>query len=289
MYSKRNFAANSKIWSGNFNSHFSEILTKVREFGFDGVEIPVEAAEIERTRLIMSLSEEDAAERKLVPIITASGTSSADPSSEDVEIRRRGVKHIKDSIDLCVDLGGSLVCGPLYTVVGVLRYMSEAERRQKFVCISDSLQQASEYAKARDVKIAIEPLCRYDTEIINTVAQSMDLINMIGSENLGLLLDTFQMNIEEKSIYGAIIAAGSKLFHFHACENDRGTPGTGSVPWNAVAQALAEVKYAGWISIESFTPFEKDFSSRMRVWRSLAPSQDHIAKEGLAFLKNLFS
>ena len=117
----------------------------------------------------------------------------------------------------------------------------------------------------------------------------MELIEMIDQENVGVLLDTFHLNVEEKSLLDAITTAGEKLFHFHACENDRGTPGSGHIDWDIVAKALDQIDYKGWIGVESFTPFDKQFSFAMKVWRKLEPSQDEIASKGLYFLKSKLS
>ena len=106
---------------------------------------------------------------------------------------------------------------------------------------------------------------------------------------MGILLDTFHINIEEKSIADAVRITGNKLFHFHACENDRGAPGSGLVDWMTVRKALEELKYTNWISIESFVPDRGDFSTAMNVWRHFEPNQDDIAANGLAFLKKLFA
>ena len=111
----------------------------------------------------------------------------------------------------------------------------------------------------------------------------------IGEENIGLLLDTFHMNIEEKSIEKAIDTAGDKLFHFHACENDRGTPGTGLIGWKDVKKGLKNVGYQDWISIESFVPFHGQFSSAMNIWRRIEEEQDEIATGGLSYLRSLLS
>jgi len=97
------------------------------------------------------------------------------------------------------------------------------------------------------------------------------------------------MNIEQKSIGDAIRAAGPQLVHLHSCENDRGTPGSGNVDWNGVAQALKDINYDGPVVIESFTPDVKSIAKAAAIWRPLADSSDSLASEGLAFLRGLLS
>jgi D-psicose/D-tagatose/L-ribulose 3-epimerase len=103
------------------------------------------------------------------------------------------------------------------------------------------------------------------------------------------MLDTFHMNIEEKSLGDAIRAVGPRLQHVHACENDRGAPGSGNVTWEAVAKALKEIHYDGPVVIESFTPEVKSIARAVSIWRPLAASQDALAADGLAFLKHLLA
>jgi D-psicose/D-tagatose/L-ribulose 3-epimerase len=103
------------------------------------------------------------------------------------------------------------------------------------------------------------------------------------------MLDTFHMNIEEKSLGDAIRAVGPRLKHVHTCENDRGAPGSGHVAWNEVAQALQDIHYDGPLVIESFTSNVQSIARAAAIWRNLAPSQDALASDGLKFLKSLLS
>ena len=112
---------------------------------------------------------------------------------------------------------------------------------------------------------------------------------MVDSPRVGVMIDTFHANIEEKSLGKAIETAGPYLVHVHANENDRGTPGSGHVPWNEVAAALKKVNYSGALVIESFTTTVKEIARAAAIWRPLAPNQDMLATEGLAFLKKLMA
>jgi D-psicose/D-tagatose/L-ribulose 3-epimerase len=103
------------------------------------------------------------------------------------------------------------------------------------------------------------------------------------------MLDTFHMNIEERALGDAIRAAGKRLCHVHACENDRGAPGSGHVPWADVAAALRDIGYDGPVVIESFTSKVKSIARAAAIWRSFAATQDDLARDGLAFLKELLA
>ncbi len=118
--------------------------------------------------------------------------------------------------------------------------------------------------------------------------QGLLLIGEIGADNVGLLLDTFHMNIEEKDIPAAIRRAAGHIVEFHACSNDRGTPGQDHLPWRAIAGALRAAKYDGPLVIEAFTPEIREIAKAVSIWRPLAPSQDALAADGLKHLRATF-
>ncbi len=147
----------------------------------------------------------------------------------------------------------------------------------------------ADYADGKGINLAMEILNRFETDMLNIVAQGLKFIGDVGRENVGFHLDTFHMHLEEKSSPEAIRMAGNKIFHFHACENDRGVPGTGQVHWHEIASALMSVDYQGPVVIESFTSQVKEIARAVNIWREIAPSQDAIAEQGLHFLQTLFA
>jgi len=254
--------------------------------GFDGIEIPMLIQSLDTSRILDWLGSN---KRRLERVVIGGGSTEMDISSLELSKLNEGMKYVRNCIEACDTLDGSLVCGPLYSAVGDLKYLSEPERKKIYVRVAQSFRQLGRIASDRGIRIALEPLCRYDTSLVNTVSDGMKMVELIDLENVGLLLDTFHMNIEEKSFEDGFQMAGEKLFHFHACENDRGTPGSGLINWGEVALSLNELNYQGMISIESFTPFEKEFATSMCVWRKLEENQDQIAIKGLKFLKSKLS
>jgi D-psicose/D-tagatose/L-ribulose 3-epimerase len=150
-----------------------------------------------------------------------------------------------------------------------------------------NLQPVVDYAGERGVRLGIEPLNRFETSLINTAEQVMEVVESIDSPAAGVMLDTFHMNIEEKSPAEAIRSVGSRLVHFHACGTDRGTPGADHTDWTAIADALRETGYDGAMVIESFTSENQAIATAASIWRPLAAEQDEIAVEGLRFLRGL--
>ena len=151
------------------------------------------------------------------------------------------------------------------------------------------LRPLAAYAGDHGVRLAMEALNRFETDLINVVEQGLAMVEAIGSPHVGLHLDTFHMHLEERNSGEAIRQAGERLYHFHACENDRGVPGRGQVRWPAVAAALGDVGYDGFVVIESFTPTVTSIARAVCIWRDVAPDQDTIAREGLGFLRKMLA
>ncbi len=281
----RRFAINTWVWSPDL-ANFQELADKARKMGFDGIEIPTSQDTVDVAALKDALN----AGRKLTPLVVLGGRPDANIASKDLAISRNGIELVKNRVQICTELGGSLVAGPLYATPRKNVYLTDAERSATLKRVAEAFKEIALFAKDRSVNVALEPVCRYDTYLINTAKQGRELIEMIGEDNIGLLLDIFHLNIEEKSFYEAILTAGDKLFHFHACDNDRGTVGSGSVVrWDDVRRGLDGINYDKWIAIESFTPYDKDFATARQTWRKLATNQDEIASKGLKFLRRVLA
>jgi D-psicose/D-tagatose/L-ribulose 3-epimerase len=278
------FGASTFIWVSPFSNKTLGLVKKVREMGFDIIEICIEdPATIDVSRINDVLKEND-----LKATICGAFGPDRDASSDDRNIRVNAVKYLEACIDAARGVGSPVVAGPMYSAVGKTRLLSPDERAKQWSLAVETLKPVADYAGQRGVQLAIEPLNRFETDFINTVEQGLDLVGRVGASNVGLLVDTFHMNIEEKDIPAAIRKAGSKVFHFHSCENDRGTPGTGHVEWKEVASALREINYQGPVVIEAFTTEITEIARAVSLWRSLAPSQDSLAQEGLRFLQKIF-
>jgi D-psicose/D-tagatose/L-ribulose 3-epimerase len=197
------------------------------------------------------------------------------------------MNYVRHCIEAAKTIGATNVIGPIYSAVGRTWQSTEDERRRDTDLLVEQLKQLSKYAADHGVVLCVEPLNRFETSFINLAEQAIEVVDRVGSPACGILLDTFHMNIEERSIGDAIRAAGPRLKHLHSCENDRGAPGSGHVPWNEVAAALTDVGYDGPVVIESFTSKVKTIARAAAIWRSFAPTQDALASDGLAFLRGL--
>ena len=271
------------LWASPFGDDRLDLAGHARELGFDVLEIAVE----EPSRLTPEMLRDAAEEASIAVSVCGAFGPERDVSHEDAALRRLGVDYLKTCVDVAQVVGSPHVAGPMYSTTGKTRLLADDERDRQRRWAAESLREVAEYAGERSVSLAIEPLNRFETDLVNTVEQGLDLCDRIAMPNVGLLLDTFHMNIEERSIPAAIRATGDRLLHLHACENDRGTPGTGHVDWNGVAAALEEVGFDRQVVIESFTTGIEQIARAASVWRPLAESPDAIASDGLAFLRRL--
>lgn len=278
------FGANTFIWTSPFATDKDlGLLPHVRALGFDLIEIAVEEpALVDAARLKAAL-----AETGLGAIVCGAFGPDRNLASADPALRQNADRYVRALIELAADVGSPVVAGPMYSSVGKERLATAEERAGEWQRAVSGLRALAEVAGARGVRLAIEPLNRFETDMINVVEQGMALIADAGSPHLGLHLDTFHMHLEEKDPGAAIRRAGDRLFHLHACENDRGVPGSGQVRWPEIAEGLAAIGYDGAVVIESFTPAVQSIARAVCIWREIAPSQDAIAADGLAFLRTL--
>ncbi|MBV8473182.1 MAG: sugar phosphate isomerase/epimerase [Hyphomicrobiales bacterium] len=279
------FGASTFIWVSPFGGDSIDLIDKVKGFRFDLIEICIEQPEtIEVERIRERLRRAD-----IKALVCGAFGPDRDMSSEDAAVRANAADYLKTCIDIAHALESPTVSGPMYAGVGNTKMRDASERRAQWDRAVSTLAPIADYAAERGVKLAIEPLNRFETDLVNTVEQGLSLIDDIGKANVGLLLDTFHMNIEEKSIPAALRKAGQRIFEFHACSSDRGTPGEDHLPWSDIVAALKAVDYQGPIVIEAFTPAIKEIARAVSLWRPLAASEDILARDGLAHLQRVFA
>jgi D-psicose/D-tagatose/L-ribulose 3-epimerase len=273
------YGVHAFIWTADFDTACLPLLPRIKEGGFDGVELPLfrprtfPAAEIRR-----GLSSHGLECTFSVVMVDDLNTI-----SEDADIRSRTRAYLGDCIRAAADTGSKLMVGPLYAPVGYLpgRRRTADEWSRAVECF----QELGPLAERHDVTLALEPLNRFETYFLNTVEDGVRLCEEVNHPRVGMLVDTFHANIEEKDIGAAYRRAARHLKHVHTCENDRGIPGTGHVEWREVFAALCEARYDGWLTIESFGFALGGISAAASIWRDLAATPDAIAFEGVRFLK----
>lgn len=273
------FGVNTFIWSESFDRSNLPLLPKVKSWGFDGVEVPLfRPAEFAAGDIRKGL-EANGLECTVCSVLL-DGLSLI---SEDASVRTRTRAHMKEVVKAAADAGATVVAGPLYSPVGYLPGRRRNADEWKWAV--EGHQSLGETLASHGVTMAIEPLNRFETFFLNTAADAARLSSEINHPNVGVLFDTFHANIEEKDIAAGYRTVGRHLKHVHACENDRGIPGSGHVEWTSVFQALREVRYDGWLTIESFGFALPNLSAAAAIWRDIEATPESIAVEGVKFLK----
>ncbi len=255
------------------------IIDRAKELGLDFIEIPLMVLEDFDTKAVS-----ERLKKVGLAIVTSTVISEdTDITSNNSDIRAKGVEYLKACVKATYDVGGTSLSGVIYSQHSKATRDRPTEKTWEYS--AECLKEVAQYAKTLGVLIGLEPVNRYETYLVNTCEQALKLIDMIDEDNLRIHLDTYHMNIEEKSFYEATKLAGDKLIHYHLCENDRGIPGTGLVDWDGIFKALSEINYQGYAALESFV----DMSDNMNtwVWRQLAPSGDVLIRKGAAFIRNM--
>ncbi len=279
------YAINTFLWASPFQTKDLGLVQKGKDLGFDVVEIPIES----ETDIDYDKAAEAFQKAGVACSLCAVVGAGRDPSHEDEAVQKGAISYLKHCVDAAVKLKASHLVGPIYAAVGRQWQATPEQRKRDLERCAKNLKVVARYAEDRGVTLALEPLNRFETSFINLTEQALELMRMIDSPRMKVMMDTFHANIEEKSLGKAIELAGRDLVHLHANENDRGTPGTGHVPWVEVAAALKKIGFAGTLAIESFSTEVKEIARAAAVWRPLAPTQDGLARDGLVFLKKLMA
>jgi D-psicose/D-tagatose/L-ribulose 3-epimerase len=280
----RALGVNTWVWTSPLtDARLPDLLSHIADLGFDAVELPLEGpGDLDGTATSAVL-----AATGLTPYVVGAMA----PGRDLVATTAATVATTQDYLRACVDfaaaIGAGSVCGPFYAATGRTWRMSPAERAAAYDEWRTHLAPVVEHAAACGVRIGIEPLNRYETSLVNTVDQALEALGPLLGPHLGLALDTYHLNIEERSSADAVRRAGPDLVHLQVCGSDRGAPGGDQTDWTALLAALDEVGYAGPLNIESFTPDNAAIAVAASVWRPLASSPDDLARDGLAFLRAL--
>jgi D-psicose/D-tagatose/L-ribulose 3-epimerase len=279
------YGMNTLLFEARFTNDAVVNFPKFKESGFDGVEIALQ----ERGDIDTALVSDKLAENNLVCsslcALMGEQTDLRGPARESIE---SGKGYIRDLVDTAVEIGAEVIVGPLYSAVGRAEMVSAQQRKEDWRLVKEGLKEVCGYAEDKGIYLALEPLNRFETDFINICSDAIKMIDEVNSPMLKIHLDTFHMNIEEKSSADAIRAAGDLLYLIHTSENDRGAPGTGQVDWKGIAKAVKDINYDKWVVIESFTPEVEIIARAASIWRQTEKDGWALAGKGLKYIKGLF-
>jgi D-psicose/D-tagatose/L-ribulose 3-epimerase len=265
--------------------HFP-LFTRMKRAGMDFVELLVP----EEGELDPAAAGAAARAAGLFVALAARVNLQRDLASEDAAAHAAGIAYLKRCADIAAAMGARIVGGPLYGAPLVFAArapapIDDARRAARVARVVAGLREAGAHAARCGVTLAVEPLNRFETDFCNTARQAVELVAAVDSPAVGVMLDTFHMNLEEDDLPQAIRAAGRHLVHFQANENHRGFLGTGHLDWPAICRALGDVRYEGPITLEPFRRTDDRLSVPLAQWRPPARDEDADLAHSAAFLR----
>lgn len=267
------------FWEKNWDADHIKYIKKASEIGFDVLEFQAQPLlEMSKERMKELV---DAANTYGIELTYSLGLDpNYDVSSPDEKIRLGGVKYLQDIVERIGFMGGTLLSGVSYAGWGTPSYVVNDKRP----LVENSLKSMREIIKTAEnngVTYCVEAVNRFESCIINTAQEALDYVAEVDSPNIGVLLDTYHMNIEEKSLGDAIRLVGDKLTSFHTGENNRTAPGRGHIDWDEVFSALADINYKNRIVSEPFVMMGGEVGRDIKVWRDLVDNatEEDIDKE----------
>jgi D-psicose/D-tagatose/L-ribulose 3-epimerase len=268
-------------WTSEWDDSQLGLIERCSRLGLDLIEIPL---------MRLDLCNPDAIRRECERLGIGVCTSTVLDEATDLTAstqaeRKAGVEYLKECVEATARMGGKTFSGVIYSAISKKSDSRPGARQWKHS--AQGLKAVCRHAQDHGITVGIEPVNRYETYLINTCEQALELIDMIDEPNAAVHLDTYHMNIEEKDFYETTKLAGSRLCHYHLCENDRGIPGTGLVDWDGIFRALGELDYTGNAALESFVEVSDNMREATCVWRDLAPSGDLLVAQGASMIRGM--
>lgn len=275
---------NTQIWVAGFGAEDVGLISKAASMGFDEIEMsfgPTAERPFPTADVRAALGETG-----LRSTLCGALTADMDITSGDEVHATAALTFFEHALSTAAEIGAEVFCGPLYAPLFRRRMLSFEARARERRNAARVLARVGALAEQAGVHVALEPINRYETDLINVVDDALKVVEEAGSAFVGLHLDTFHMNLEEQDSASAITRAGRHLRHVHISESDRGVPGTGQVHWAEVRAALADIDYAGLIVVEGFNPGVPELANNANIWREFAADADDYARSSLAFMRD---
>ncbi|MCA9088383.1 MAG: sugar phosphate isomerase/epimerase [Planctomycetaceae bacterium] len=274
------YGLNLLLWTASVDETHFPLLEQIKGWGYDGVELPVFDMNLETfTKVGAKLSE-----LGLGSTAVTVCTKEENPIDPDPAVRAAGLARLKKATDMVAAAGATHLLGPIHSALG--EFTGKGRTEEEWKRGQEILAQAADYAQQQNVTLVVEYLNRFECYFLNCAEDAARFTREVNHPNLKMMYDTFHANIEEKCPKTAIKACADQMVHVHISENDRSTPGEGGVNWDSNFEGLKEVGYDGWMVIEAFGLALPDLAAATRIWRKMFPSEEHLATQGLKFMKS---
>ena len=267
------------LWTGHVTTEHTPLFKALKKTGYDGVELPLFEGTPDHYARLGGILEKIGLERTTVSVLGAGHN----PLSPDKAQQKAAVERAQWAIDCTAALGAPILAGPMHSEIGYFSGSgATAAEHKRGVAFH---RQAGDHAARKNVRFAVEALNRFECYFLNTMQQLSDHLDEVDHPAIKGMYDTFHANIEEKDPVAAIKTIKKHMIHVHICANDRGTPGTGHIPWEATYKALRSVKYDGWLTIEAFGRAIPALAAATRVWRDFFPTKESVYRDGYKAMK----
>ena len=273
------YGMNLLLWTGEMNDEMIPVVESLKEMGYDGVELPLFAYDLDLHKKWGERLDAIGLERTIVTI----RNEEDNPISSDPAVRALGVAKNKEALDNAAAVGAQSLVGPYHSALGIFSGAGPTVDEWKWGV--DSMRQVAEHAGSVGVMLGVECLNRFETYLLNTHSDAARFVREVNHPNCRMMYDTFHSNIEEKNIAEAIRSCQDVLTHVHISENDRSTPGSGNVNWQENFNTLMEVGYDGWMVVEAFGLALPEIAAATKIWRRMYDSEEQLARDALAFMK----
>ncbi len=272
------YGMNLLLWGGEVTDEMLPTMEKLKEMGFDGVELPLFNLDLDYAKLGQQLT-------GLGLECTAVTVRNVEdnPISEDAAVRTAGIELSKRTLDCCAAAGVQTLCGPYHSALG--HFSGAGPTADEWKWGVESMHAVAEHAGSVGVKLGVEALNRFECYFLNAHADAARFARDVNHPACGIMYDTFHSNIEEKDIVGTLTEIKNELCHIHISENDRSTPGAGNVNWEKNFTGISQIGYDGWMVIEAFGLALPELAAATRIWRRMFDDELELARQGLAFMK----
>jgi D-psicose/D-tagatose/L-ribulose 3-epimerase len=270
------FGVHAFVWNGSWDNDIAvDTIQKTARAGFDMLEVP-----------LLHPDEFDGLKTKR--LLKENGLRAVGSLALPKEVHlpfypEKALGFLKQAVDCVEAIEGDALCGCVYCNLGTLTGKPPT-KQERDLCVN-VLGELAHYAKARGIRIGVEPVNRYETYLYNVGEDTVELIKTIGADNMFVHFDTYHMVIEEKGFSGPIKQAGPLCQYIHLSESGRGVPGEGNVDWDDVFAGLKAVNYTGPLVLEAFAEINPDLIAATCLWRPGTYSAEELATKGLAFLR----
>lgn len=271
---------NTWLWAVTFGEEDLYCIDEIARLGAEAIDLSVnDPFHFPAAKAAEKLKQYD-----MEVIVTTAMSKEYNAISPDPKEREAALVYMKKLLDVAHEVGAKIVGGVNY--VGSGYHTGKPRTQQEIDWDVEYLKQASEYAAQYGITIALEAIKRFESHFLNRAEQALELIDLVGADNIKVHLDTFHMNIEEDDIPGAIRLCGDKLAYMHLVDSNRGTPGMGHIPWLEVFKALKDIDYHGAGCVETFNPQRLDEIAPLTyLTRRFADTPEELAEQGLRYLK----